>query len=103
MDRLEAIVRHYHRYHWPRLDEEHSWFAGQATLADAIRLAGLAEGRDGKRLAHGNRLKRDERQSAATALLAAAAFAVVGSSRIGEPPSSWWQWRSAVGLPVALA
>ena len=31
------------------------------------------------------------------------AFAVVGSSRIGEPPSSWWQWRSAVGLPVALA
>ena len=25
------------------------------------------------------------------------------SSRIGEPPWSWWQWKSVVGLPVGPA
>lgn len=85
MDRLQALIRYYRLHHRPRIDQEERWFAGQPTLAAAIRAAALATDWRGNRLPHANRLPATKLKKAEAALLAVEAQ-IAASRSFWLPP-----------------
>ena len=56
---LEAVLRHYQLHHRPRHDHELNWFRTQASLEDALRVAGKSQDEQGKRYRHQRRIKAE--------------------------------------------
>jgi hypothetical protein len=69
LDSLQAVVAAYIADYRGRAREEQQFFAGQRTLPDAVRLAGLAEGPKGKRFSHQRRIPRAVLNRASALLL----------------------------------
>lgn len=67
--KLEAILRHYELHHRPRHDRELSWFRTQASLEDALRVAGKAQDEKGKRYRHQRRIKPEAIEEATKRLV----------------------------------
>lgn len=61
---LAKLIRHYIINRRPHMKNELAWFLNQTSLEDAIRLAALAVGEDGKRLKHQRRITRENLEKA---------------------------------------
>jgi len=74
------IVAHYVAENRPKAENERRWFRIQRKIHDAVRLAGLASGPNGKRFRHQYRIPRRVLEKASRALLR-------NLRRLGHSPS----------------
>lgn len=82
MSRIEAAVARYRRENLPKLDQLLSWYAGCATLDDAIRAASHGLDHRGRRHPHQRRLKKPALERACADLLARSS--VIAAARTFE-------------------